>query len=151
MKWPGHLEFEPRAVLLPEDKLEYVLLTQTYTEVDSLISTAQPGIAEERREYLIKTAPARNRDLVNQLQQLYGGQCQICLWDPQQTYEKEICHGHHIQWVSRGGDDELQNMVLICPNHHAAIHRCDAPFDYSDYSFVFRRHRERLRDNKHLE
>jgi hypothetical protein len=44
----------------------------------------------------------------------------------------------------------LQNMVLICPNHHVAIHHCDSPFDFADYSFDFRTHRERLTINRHL-
>jgi hypothetical protein len=48
-----------------------------------------------------------------------------------------LCHGHHIQWLSRGGDDALDNMVLVCPNHHAAIHADDAPFDYGTLSFAF--------------
>ena len=28
-------------------------------------------------------------------------------------------------------------MVLLCPNHHAAVHRDDAPFDYGDLAFRF--------------
>ena len=72
-----------------------------------------------------------------ELQDRYGGRCQICLYDPRQRYGHGICHGHHIQWLSRGGDDELENMALVCPNHHAAIHRDDATFDYADLAFRF--------------
>jgi predicted HNH restriction endonuclease len=31
----------------------------------------------------------------------------------------------------------VENMILVCPNHHAAIHRDDAPFDYKDLSYTF--------------
>ena len=31
-------------------------------------------------------------------------------------------NGARIQWLSRGGDDTLENLMLVCPNHHAAIH-----------------------------
>jgi hypothetical protein len=41
-------------------------------------------------------------------------------------------------------------MVLICPNHHAAIHRCDAPFDFADHTFLFDEHREPLRLDRHI-
>jgi hypothetical protein len=42
-------------------------------------------------------------------------------------------------------------MVLVCPNHHAAIHRDDAPFDYASLSFGFSNGlRERLTRNEHL-
>jgi predicted HNH restriction endonuclease len=30
-------------------------------------------------------------------------------------------------------------MVLVCPNHHAAIHRDDALFDYATLAITFSR------------
>jgi hypothetical protein len=67
----------------------------------------------------------------------------------------KICHAHHIQWLSRGGKDRLKNLVLVCPNHHAAIHQVDAPFDFADLAFDFKRgslhRRERLLRNTHLQ
>src|SRR3712207_8348770 len=41
-------------------------------------------------------------------------------------FRSGLCHGHHIQWLSQGGEDEIENMVLICPNHHTAVHQADA-------------------------
>ena len=42
-------------------------------------------------------------------------------------------------------------MVLICPNHHAAIHRDDAVFDYADMAFTFGNGlAESLQVNRHL-
>jgi 5-methylcytosine-specific restriction protein A len=67
------------------------------------------------------------------LQRLYAGQCQLCLYDPSARYGLRLCHGHQIQWLSRGGEDELDNRLLVCPNHHAAIHRNDVPFDYATW------------------
>jgi 5-methylcytosine-specific restriction protein A len=61
-----------------------------------------------------------------------------------------LCHEHHVPWLSRGGADILTNMVLVCLNHHAAIHRCDAPLDYADLAFVFARQRERVQLDPHL-
>lgn len=71
------------------------------------------------------------------LQATYAGRCQICRFDPHDRYGRRLCHGHHIQWLSRGGEDELENMVLVCPNHHAAIHTDDASFDYGSLAFAF--------------
>jgi hypothetical protein len=39
--------------------------------------------------------------------------------------------------------------VLICPNHHRAIHRCDAPFDFEQNSFVFGSLNETLKQLQH--
>lgn len=54
-------------------------------------------------------------------------------------------------WLSRGGEDEAENMALLCPNHHAAVHRADAAFDYADLAFTFgNRLVERMQLNDHL-
>lgn len=145
------LPLEPRARIIPEEKLEAALLLGDPSAVEKLVLDDQPGMAQKRREYLFRQAPTRNPKLAEKLQGLYDGQCQICLWNPRQQYGLGLCHVHHIQWLSRGGDDLLENTALVCPNHHAAIHRIDAPLDFSDLSFDFGTHRERLTLNKHLE
>lgn len=93
----------------------------------------------------------RARHHVRRLQDEYAGGCQVCEFDPRDRYGHLLCHGHHIQWLSRGGADELDNLVLICPTHHAAVHHADAVFDYADLSFRFGNGAvEPLRLNRHL-
>jgi 5-methylcytosine-specific restriction enzyme A len=141
---------EPRARILPEEKLEAALLLGDKDAVYKLVQEEQPGIAEDREQYLYRQAPSRNRQLVQQLQDKYEGKCQICAWNPRSVYDESLCHGHHIQWLSRGGDDDIENMMLVCPNHHEAIHRCDSPFDFRDMAFDFISHREILMIDRHL-
>ena len=74
----------------------------------------------------------------------------MCLWDPRAEYGDWICEAHHIVWLSRGGEDALTNLVLLCPNHHRAVHRTDSPLDFGDMAFDFGTHREGLRVNRHL-
>jgi predicted HNH restriction endonuclease len=145
------LPLEPRARILSEDKLKAMLLLGDIEAVKNLVGEERPGIAEERRDYFYKQAPTRNQNLFARLQEIYSGRCQICQWNPKNHYGTELCHGHHIQWLSRGGADEIQNMVLVCPNHHAAIHKLDAPLDYVDFSFDFGTHRENLNLTTHFE
>lgn len=145
------LPLEPRARILSEDKLEAMFLLGDIEAVKNLVREEKPGIAEERRNYFYKQAPTRNQNLVEELQEIYSGRCQICRWNPINDYGKQLCHGHHLQWLSRGGADEIRNMVLVCPNHHAAIHKLDAPLDYVDFSFDFGTHRESLGLRNHLE
>ena len=144
------LEIETRARILPEDKLEATLLLGNNEAVAALIKKESPGIAQQRVEYLYKQAPQRNKLIVSKLQKLYKGRCQLCLWDPQNTYGKYLCQGHHVNWLSRGGEDSLKNMILVCSNHHTAIHRCDAQFDYGDSSFDFGTRREQLGIDHHF-
>ena len=128
---------EPRARLLPEERLEALLLSGDEDAVSRLLQDEPAGIAAERRRYLLTEVVKRDRDLVEQLREIYLGECQICGWAPRRNYGAELCEAHHIRWLSRGGSDDLGNLVLICPNHHRAIHRCDAPFDFARNAFVF--------------
>jgi hypothetical protein len=141
---------EQRAKLLPEEKLEQDIARGDGNVVEESLVSYEIGISVQRREYLIKSSPLRNRALAKKLLDLYEGACQICQWRPRDIYGVDACETHHIQWISRGGKDELKNLVLICPNHHRAIHRTDAAFDYGNFSFGFLDHNEILQMNCHL-
>lgn len=141
---------ESRARLIPEDQLEEQIAQGSSTGVRRLLDRVPNGLARKRLEYLYTKPPIRSRRLALELHELYGGKCQICLWNPCDTYGQQLCHGHHIHWLSRGGEDSLQNMALVCPNHHAAIHRCDAQLDYVDMAFVFPSYRGILKMNQHI-
>jgi len=144
------LPLEQRARLIPEEQLEEDIATGSSAEVRRLVARAPNGLTRKRLEYLYTKAPTRSRRFALKLNALYGGKCQICLWSPCDKYGQQLCHGHHIHWLCRGGEDSLQNMVLVCPNHHAAIHRCDAQLDYGDMAFVFPSYRGILKMNQHI-
>jgi 5-methylcytosine-specific restriction protein A len=143
------LPLEPRARLLPEEKLVALLLAGDEAAVRQVLKDEPAGIAEARRRYLMSEAAHRDRGLVEQLRDLYEGECQICGWSPRQQYKEELCEAHHVRWLSRGGNDALSNLVLVCPNHHRAIHRCDAPFDFEHWAFKFGGNLERLNSKRH--
>lgn len=92
----------------------------------------------------------RDQRNVRKLKQLYGGACQLCGSKPFDGVLGDISEAHHIEWLSRGGADTLTNMVLVCPNHHSAIHLVDAGFDRATHSFLFGSSREALKLNSHL-
>ena len=140
----------PRVAIYPEDEFEARIVHGR--SVRSLFLREVGEAHEQRLRYLYQNVDVRRtRVLVERLHTLYEGRCQICLYDPRQRYGHRTCHGHHIQWLSRGGEDELDNMVLVCPNHHAAIHRDDAAFDFRDFTFTYTNGlREPLAANSHL-
>ncbi|MCU0289413.1 MAG: HNH endonuclease [Acidobacteria bacterium] len=45
-----------------------------------------------------------------------NGKCVICEFDV-------VVHAHHIESRSDGGSNHLDNMVTLCPNHHAMVHK----------------------------
>jgi 5-methylcytosine-specific restriction enzyme A len=146
----SELPLEPRARLLPEEHLEALLLLDDATAVGEFLKEESPGIAESRAAYLYKQAPTRNRELVKELQTIYEGKCQLCGWNPVDEFDRWLCHSHHIHWLSRGGKDDLKNLLLVCPNHHGAIHACDAQLDYRNYTFDFGKQTLKVEPNLHI-
>lgn len=128
---------EPRARLLSEERLELNLQSGDEASATALIEQEGKALSEERRRYLMSQAVRRSRSLVEALRDRYSGRCQLCGWAPRAIYRSDLCEGHHVRWLGRGGDDSLQNLVLLCPNHHRAVHRLDAPFDWAEKGFVF--------------
>jgi len=150
MVYAQPLPLEPRARLVPEERLEALLLAGDDAAVARLLRNEPSGLVEERRRYLMIEAGYRDRDLELQLRDLYDGACQICPWAPRASYGTDICEAHHVRWLSRGGEDGLTNLVLLCPNHHRAIHRCDAPYDFARSGFLFGETIEVLTDQRHI-
>jgi 5-methylcytosine-specific restriction protein A len=142
--YAGTLGIEPRARILPEERLEALLQTGDASAIAALIGSEACGIAEAPRQYLVTEAVKRNRDFVTELRDRYEGRCQLCLWGPRSIFDADLCEGHHLRWLGRGGLDSLSNMVLLCPNHHRAVHRLDAPFDWSSMGFLFGHRTQRL-------
>lgn len=142
---------DPRARILPEEELEAAILTGDAEAVRQLVAREEAGIAEARRRYLFESAVKRNRQLVVELREMYGGICQITGWNPRQIYGVDLCETHHIHWLSRGGEDQISNLLLVCPNVHHAIHACDAQLDWSTGQFVFPEISQAIALNRHLE
>ena len=64
----------------------------------------------------------------------YGFKCQICGFDFEKKYGelgRNYIHVHHIIPVSQIGTDyrinPIKDLIPVCPNCHAMLHRCDPP------------------------
>lgn len=141
---------EERAVQVADEyELERSLLDADAT-VEVVLRRDHLGPSEDRRRRLLVLA-ARDRQLVKELQERYAGRCQLCAFDSPVVYGVASAEAHHIVYLSRGGDDDLLNLVLLCPNHHTVIHKTDAAFDYARLVFCFPNGRaEPLCLNSHL-
>ncbi len=53
-----------------------------------------------------------------------GGKCDLCGHDAPFTDDngKPYLEAHHIKWLSKGGADEIGNIVALCPNCHRKMH-----------------------------
>lgn len=144
------LELEPRSIDPAEEALEAALGSSSPTHLHLLVS---PDVGRSGRWERLVRGFARSARLVGELRGLYAGRCQICEWSSSAAYGTDLCEAHHWHWLSRGGADDLGNLVLLCPNHHRAVHGCDALLDFEDSTPVFDfgdGHRERVRLDRHL-
>ncbi|MCX7113929.1 MAG: HNH endonuclease signature motif containing protein [Proteobacteria bacterium] len=146
------LQDEPRAMAVPdEEKLEQALYSSESGPLLKILESPTIAYAKERKQQL-RQSQERNRQLVKELQETYSGRCQVTGHDSPILYGVPTAEAHHIVYRSRGGEDVLENMVLLSPNLHRAIHSAEAHFDYNVLSFVFRNGRvEPLVLNKHLQ
>lgn len=70
-----------------------------------------------------------------------NGVCDLCL-TPAPFNDKNgrpYLESHHIEWLSKGGLDSIENTVALCPNCHRRMHILD---DANDKSMLMSRVRE---------
>ncbi len=60
-----------------------------------------------------------------------NGMCQLCGQKaPFSNREgSPYLECHHIEWISDGGSDAIENTVALCPNCHRKMHVLNLPFD----------------------
>lgn len=63
----------------------------------------------------------RNTQLVSQLKHLYEYNCQVCGDQRKRHRVQPYAEGHHIRPLSHSGPDIKENMLVLCPNHHADL------------------------------
>jgi 5-methylcytosine-specific restriction enzyme A len=151
--WAQGLPLEARAYQVPDERdLENAYELGTYA-VERVVRERLVGVSATRREYVAQTGHLRSRSLVADLNRRYDGRCQLCAFAPRVVYGVSAANAHHIVYVSRGGDDSLDNLVLLCPNHHDVIHAAQAHFDFGTLEYVFPNRRREpvvLNDPDHL-
>ena len=150
LQFTANIPTETRAVQVADEYQLEKSMEDEETDLEALLIQNHLGASVERRRSLLESLP-RNRLLVGELHARYTGRCQLCGFDAPIVYGVPAAEAHHINYLSRGGEDTLENLVLLCPNHHTVIHKSDARFDYSRLVFDFPNHRtEPLCLNTHL-
>ena len=61
----------------------------------------------------------RDTKKVKQLKKLYKNKCQICNYTFEYEKNKFYSEVHHYNPLNANADDDLDNMIVVCPNHHA--------------------------------
>ena len=124
-----------------EFALEHLIELPTLTdESATLIETY--GLSKVRR---------LNRSLGDQLKRYYKFRCQICGADVGARYGVELAECHHIDYFVESLNNDADNLLIVCPNHHRLIHATDPIFDRETKIYRYPNGCvERLKLNLHL-
>lgn len=114
-------EAEKTARTLGKDKLKI----RAINAEGSVPADVTQFYTERRREY------SRNPDVAAYAKELAAGKCDLCgkAAPFNRSDGTPYLEAHHVKWLSRGGADDLTNVVALCPNCHRRMHELDAEED----------------------
>jgi 5-methylcytosine-specific restriction protein A len=87
------------------------------------------GRAGERRVQSVQFE--RDPYVSEYVKRVAGGTCDLC-GEPAPFRDKKqepYLECHHVVWLSKGGDDAIENTVALCPNCHRRMHIMDDDAD----------------------
>lgn len=168
-----------RIIKLPDEDKEYLVLYTTEYEDTYLLETItqqdieewnriipayQEHILEESINYEVEDKTADiifdqklvkvrklNKAIGNNLKLLYNYRCQICGEDMGVGYGTHIAEAHHIDYFIKSINNDANNQLVVCPNHHRIIHGLNPVFDRNRRVYVYENGKcEGLKLNYHL-
>ena len=104
----------------------------------------------EKRLQIVKIRKL-NRKIGENLKLLYGYRCQICGQITGEKYGLHIAEAHHIDYFVNSLNNDANNQMIVCPNHHSVIHDANPVFDWKRLLFRFHNGMEaKIKVNRHL-
>jgi 5-methylcytosine-specific restriction enzyme A len=78
-----------------------------------------------------------NRNIGETLKNLYHNQCQICCNNFKDRYGEALSEIHHIDYYVKSLNNDSNNLLVICPNHHRIIHKVNPIFKKKQMIFTY--------------
>lgn len=104
---------------------------------------------------ILKTKVCKIRHLtttiLRDLKILYGYRCQVCGQYIGEKYDSNLIHAHHIEYFTKSLNNNSNNIMILCPNHHGIIHDKNPIFNPQAKTFLYPNgYEEGLKLNLHL-
>jgi len=104
----------------------YVVLHRGETSVSKITSTQDEAQFQEgERRYVTHLMAERNKDVIAAVKNAKSWTCEICNTDFRDRYGVQYIEAHHkipISTYSERHSIKLQDLALLCPNCHKAVH-----------------------------
>lgn len=92
------------------------------TELIARIKEKDNTLCRERK--VVSINYIRDQEIVEYAVRRASGKCDLC--ECEAPFNKKdgtpYLEAHHVEWLSRGGNDSIENVVALCPNCHRKIH-----------------------------
>jgi predicted HNH restriction endonuclease len=118
-------------------------------EIEQILQTKDNSTFIEKQK-MVKIRKL-DRTIGDNLKIIYGYKCQICGLFIGETYDATVIHTHHIEYFSVSLNNNADNIMVVCPNHHGIIHAANPTFDKKNKVYKYPNgHIEGLKLNLHL-
>ena len=150
---------------IPEDMKEYLVIYTTeyddsyvlepiiandLQEFKASITNQEERVVEATIDYDMKDPEADmvsdermmrirklNRKIGENLKILYNYKCQICGRMIGEEFGSHIAEAHHIDYYVRSLNNDSNNQMIVCPNHHSIIHDANPRFDRKRMMYLY--------------
>ena len=85
----------------------------------------------------IKKVRKLNKQIIDSLKKIYKGECQLCGRKAGEPFDVELVQAHHIEYYSKTQNNNSTNIIILCPNCHALIHKCNPKYEKDALRFRF--------------
>lgn len=117
--------------LLMEGQQERVMEAEFNYDVED----SAAGVLDTARIVKIRKL---NRRIGDNLKLLYGYRCQICGHMIGEEYGSHIVEAHHIDYFVSSLNNDANNQMIVCPNHHSIIHDVNPAFDRKRLLYTYK-------------
>ena len=112
------------------------------------LTDAEAGLVEKYHLHKIRKL---NRGIGDYLKSIYNYHCQICGESIGLKYGTKIAECHHIDYFVDSLNNDMNNLLILCPNHHRIIHSLNPVFDFKDKVYRYENgYVDKLKLNVHL-
>jgi len=104
-------------------------------EVEQILQSDETAALLEKKQ----TVKIRklDRTIGETLKRVYDNRCQICGLFIGERYDATVIHTHHIEYFSTSLNNDADNIMIVCPNHHGIIHAVNPKFNLTELTFYY--------------
>ena len=168
-----------RIIRLPKEAMEYLtiytteyddtyilepIFTEDISAMHKMVENQSERVVEASFNYDVRDENASifaserivkirklNKKIGDNLKLLYDYRCQICGQQIGEEYGSHIVEAHHIEYFVQSLNNDSQNQLIVCPNHHSIIHDANPVFDRKRLLYLYSNGiQEGLLLNQHL-